>query len=162
MMNRKFNLLCTFSLVLGFGVVGAQELPDPADDEARNAAQLSAEAADGLAIAGEKTAGLPAEATIRLMEDADEEESGAVTNEVALPVLPDEGAAGNQGLEIAGQAIAGGEDFGRDMAGEALENALDLAEDAQDAAEGRGRAEDLPADVPGRPELPEIPTPPTG
>lgn len=165
-MNRKYHLIWVLPLVLGFSVAGAQELPEPADDEARNAVAtqgLPADAADGLAIAAEKTAGLPEEATIRLMDDADEEDAEAVTHEVSLPTLPDEGASGQQGLDIAGQAMADGEAFGRRQAEDARENAADAAENAQDAAEGRSRAEDLPVDVPGRPDVPVDPpiTPPT-
>ncbi len=169
-MNRKFSLLWTIPLLLGASAAWAQEeepmLPDPADDEARAAAQLPDAAAEGLAIAGEQTAGLPAEATIRLIDGAEDDDGIAVTHEVELPELPPEGAAGQQGLDIADQAINGRDDFGHDMAGDAIDDAIDnahdLAEDAQDAAESRGRAEDLPVDVPGQPDVPDFPTPPTG
>ena len=148
-MYSKYRLLWTALLVLGFSAAGAQELPEPANNNARDAAQLPAEAAEGLAIAAEKTAGLPEEATIRLMDD----DEHLVTHDVQLPELPEEGAAGQQGLDIAGEAIAGGADFGQEMADEARDG-------AQDAAEGRGRAEDLPEGVPGRPDdLPVDPPP---
>jgi len=169
-MNRKNNWLLVAPLLLGLNAAWAQDepiLPEPADDEARNAAQLPDEAAEGLAIAADNVENLPAEATIRLMEDADADDADAVMHEVELPTLPEEGAAGQQGLDIAAQAITGGEEFGRGIAEEARDKAADAAEEALERAEDRGRAEDLPPDVPGRPNLPDnvpddIPRPPGG
>ncbi len=162
-MNRKFILLLSAPLLLGISTAWAQdaELPGPADDEARRASdQLPDAAAAGLTIAGENTAGLPAEATIRLMDDADEENGGAVTNDVQLPILPDEGVAGQQGLDTAADAIAGQDSFGFDAAAKARDTASDMAESTQSGIEARGRADDLPVDVPGRPEIPEVPPTP--
>lgn len=160
-MNRKFTLVWTSIMLLGFSGAWAQdedaELPEPAADEARDAAQLPEAAAEGLAIAAENTAGLPAEVTIRLMDDADEENGGAVTNVVQLPILPDEGVAGQQGLDTAANAIAGQDSFGFDTAADARGTAANMAESAQSGVEDRGRADDLPVDVPGRPD---VPTPP--
>lgn len=154
MMNRKISLLWTVPLVLGFSAAWAQDaeeelapmLPDPAVGEP---AELPDAADNGLTTARDKTAGLPGEATIRLMDDDDD----LVTNEVELPELPPKA---NFGQRVADDARDGGVN-GREIADEAR----DLADEAQDAAEGRGRAEDLPVDVPGRPDLPDhVPTPP--
>jgi hypothetical protein len=172
-MNRKFTLLLMAPLLLGFNSAWADNhedddaagLPDAAADEARENAQIPEAAAEGLAIAAEKTAGLPSEVTIRLMDDADSEGSEAVTADVQLPTLPDEGAEGQQGLNSAADAIAGRGSFGSDIAADALENAAGVAEDARDNVENRGRAEDLPVDVPGRPDtpdVPDVPQPPNG
>lgn len=160
MMNRKFHLLWTLPLLLGFSAAWAQDaeedpapiLPDPAVGEP---AELPDAADQGLAIARDKTAGLPGEATIRLMDDDDD----LVTNEIQLPDLGED-HPGRKGLDTAARAIENGKQFGRDRADEAKSNAMDQA---QDAAEGRGRAEDFPVDVPGRPDLPDnVPTPPKG
>ena len=144
-MNRKLSLIVIAPLALGFSAAWAQdmepdtpELPSPAADEAREAATLPAAAADGLSIA--------AEATIRLME-SDED---LVTNDLELPMLPPQGAAGQRGLDIASQAQSGRDNFGQEVAEDARNN-------AREAVEGRGRAEDLPVDVPGRPENPGRP-----
>ena len=99
-MNRKFTLLLMAPLLLGFNAAWADNhedddavgLPDAAADAARENAQIPEAAAEGLAIAAEKTAGLPSEVTIRLMDDADSEDSEAVTADVQLPTLPEEGA----------------------------------------------------------------------
>ncbi len=143
-MNRKFGLILVAPLLLGFSAAWAQdtdedapELPAAAAEEARDAAQLPDAATYGLNTA--------AEATMRLMEDDEDE----VTHDVELPTLP-EGAEGDRGLATAADAIAGGAEFGLEMAG-------DAADAAQDAVEGRGRAEDLPVDVPGRPDIPVDP-----
>ena len=162
-MNRKFTLLWMAPLLLGFNAAWADNhededaagLPDPAADEARGVARINEAATKGLTIAAEKTAGLPAEATIRLMNDADGEDSAAVTHDVELPTLPAEGAAGEQGLALASNAMAGQELFGLDMA----DDAADAAQNAAENIENRGRAEDMPADLPGRPgDLPPLPT----
>ena len=156
MMNRNFLVLWTLPVLLGMSTVWAQDaeeettpmLPDPAVAEP---AALPDAAEQGLAIARDKTAGLPGEATIRLMDDDDD----LVTNELELPELPAAAAFG----QSVGERARNGEINGLDIADEAR----GLADEAQDAAEGRGRAEDLPKDVPGRPDLPDnVPTPPTG
>ncbi len=152
-MNRKYALLLAAPLLLGLNAAWAQDTDEeeaemliPAAEQAREQAQLPDErlpeaAAKGLSVA--------AEATIRLMEDDED----AVTNDVELPELPEQGVAGQQGLDIAADAMAGGKDFGLEMADEARDS-------AQEATEGRGRAEDLPVDVPGRPD--DIPAGPPG
>ena len=155
-MNRKFTLICMAPLLLGFNAAWADDglLPDPAADEAHDNAQIAAAAAVGLEIAAEKTAGLPAEATIRLMNDVDDEDSGAVTHDVELPPpLPDEGAAGQRGLDTATAAGA------FSAADDALDNVVDAAQNAAGNIEDRGRAEDIPGDVPGRPDTVPPPTP---
>ena len=160
-MNRKFTLLLMAPLLLGFNAAWADNheddavsLPDAAADAARENAQIPEAAAEGLAIAAAKTAGLPSEVTIRLMDDADSEGSEAVTADVQLPTLLDEDSEGQWGLHTAADAIAGRGSFGSDTAA-----------DARDNVENRGRAEDLPVDVPGRPDtpnVPDVPQPPNG
>ena len=147
-MNTKLKLLLAAPLVLGCSVAWSQdaedaspELPEQAAEQARDAAQLPDAAANGLAVA--------AEATIRLMDDDDDE----VTNDLELPMLPERGAAGQRGQDVAAKARAGRENFGRERAEEARNN-------AREAAEGRGRAEDLPDNVPGRPDNPGRPDDP--
>ena len=146
-MNRNLRLAWLIPLLLGFSTAWTQDdgtptLPAPAADPAEDAAQIPDAAAHGLATA--------AEATIRLMEDDDDE----VTNDIELPELPAEGAEGQKGLDIASQAIDGGKDFGLGVADDARNN-------AQEAAEDRGRGESVPEGVPGRPDMPDLPTPPT-
>ena len=152
-MNRKFTLICMAPLLLGFNAAWADDgLPDPAADEAHDNARIAAAAAAGLDVAVVKTAGLPAETTIRLMGDADDEDSAAVTANIELPVLPDEGADGQRGLATALSAFSAVDD--------ALDSAADAAQDAAGNVEDRGRAEDLPVDVPGRPDVPQPPPSP--
>ena len=149
-MNRKFTLLWVAPLLLGFNAAWADDgLPDPAADEAHDNAQIPEAAAEGLAIAAEKTAALPAETTIRLMGGADDEDSAAVTADIELPTLPDEGADGQRGLDTAAGAFSAADD--------ALDSAADAAQDAAGNIENRGRASDLPVDVPGRPDTPPTP-----
>ena len=143
-MNRKFTLLWMAPLLLGFNAAWADDgLPDPAADEAHGNAQIAAAAAAELEIA---TVALPAEATIRLMGDADDEDSAAVTADIELPMLPDEGADGQRGLDTARSAFS--------AADNASEYGEDIAENGAENIENRGRAEDLPVDVPGRPDTP--------
>lgn len=163
-MNRTFTLLWTATLVLAFGAAGAQEpaepmLPDTADDAARDAVAtqgLPAEAAEGLAIAQDNidrnAPELPQEATMRLMEDDED----SVTHDVELPDLGEDHPS-YKGLSTAADAIAGGRSFGEDRAAAARDNAAEAAENARDNVENRGRAEDLPVDVPGRPDMPDLP-----
>lgn len=142
-MKTKLRSLLAVPLVLGCSAAWSQDadddtpgLPTQAAEQARGAAQLPEAAPKGLATA--------AEATIRLMDDDDDE----VTNELELPMLPERGAPGQKGRDIAAEAKARRNDrdnFGRERAEEARNN-------ASEAAEGRGRAEDLPDNVPGRPE----------
>ncbi len=146
-MNRKFTLLWMAPLLLGFNAAWADDgLPDPAADEAHGNAQIPEAAAAGLGIAAEKTVALPAEATIRLMGDADDEDSAAVTADIELPMLPDEGAEGQRGLDTARSAFS--------AADNASDYGEDIAENGAENIENRGRAEDLPVDVPGRPDTP--------
>lgn len=143
-MNRKFTLLWMAPLLLGFNAAWADDgLPDPAADEAHGNAQIAAAAAAELEIA---TVALPAEATIRLMGDADDEDSAAVTADIELPTLPDEGADGQRGLDTARSAFS--------AADNASQYGDDIAENGAENIENRGRAEDLPVDVPGRPDTP--------
>ena len=142
-MNRKFTLLWAALFLLGVSAAWADGhvLPDPADDDAL--AQLPVEAATGLQIAADKTAGLPEEATIRLMNNADDDDAQAVTHDVQLP------DADGIGLDTARSAFSAADnasDFGEDIAENGADNIAD-----------RGRAEDLPVDVPGRPDNPPTP-----
>lgn len=139
-MKTNLRLFLAAPLVLGCSAAWSQDadddapaLPVQAAEQARDAAQLPDAAAKGLSIA--------AEATIRLMDDDDD----VVTNELELPMLPERGDRGQKGRDNAADAKAGRENFGRDRADEVRNN-------ANEAAEGRGRAEDLPDNVPGRPE----------
>ena len=134
-MNRKFTLLWTALLLLVFSGAWAQD--DGTDGDA--------------------------DATIRLMGAAEAELPDAVTKEIILPEDADDEAALNaaEGLMKADERHALREN-GLTIADEALENAADMAGEASDNIENRGRAEDLPVDVPGRPDVPDVPTPPTG
>ena len=139
-MKTNFRLLLAAQFLLGCGAAWSQDadddtpgLPTQAAEQAQDAAERPDAAAKGLARA--------AEATIRLMDDDDDD----VTNELELPMLPERGARGQKGRDIAAEAKAGRDNFGRERAEDARNN-------ANEAAEGRGRAEDLPENVPGRPE----------
>ena len=159
-MNRKTALLLTAPLLVALGTAWADEatLPVPAADEARDAAAtLPAAAAQGLGIAADKTNALPAEATIRLMDEADADLPDAVMNEVALPALPATSQGAN-GLTTAAPNIDR-RNIGQDVAEGALENARDnanaMAEDALEKAEQRGRSgEHMPDDPPNPPGPP--------
>lgn len=144
-MKTRLRLLIAAPLMLTCSAAWSQdadddtpELPEPAAQQARDNATLPDAAARGLDRA--------AEATIRLMDDDDD----LVTNELELPMPPERTAPGQRGRDTAAEAKAGRENFGRERAEEARNN-------AREAAEGRGRAEDLPVDVPGRPENPGRP-----
>ena len=101
-----------------------------------------------------------AEATIRLMDEADAELPDAVMNEVTLPELP-ESAQGADGLAKA-EENKGRRDTGQDVAQGNRENARDnansMAEEALENVEQRGRSEehrqDNPPDPPGPPDTP--------
>lgn len=144
-MNRKFSLLWMAPLLLGVSAAWADEhgLPAPADDEARDNAQIADAAAAGLVIAADKTADLPAEVTIRLMNNADDDDAQAVTHDVRLP------DAEGIGLATAQSAFS--------AADNAREFGDDIAENGADNIQDRGRAEDLPVEIPGRPNTPLTP-----
>lgn len=109
--------------------------------------------------------GLPApaaEATIRLMNEADAELPDAVMNEIELPGLP-ESSRGGDGIATASDNT-GRRDIGQDVAEGALENARDnansMAEDALENVEQRGRSEEFrPDDVPEPKGPPDTPAP---
>jgi hypothetical protein len=100
-----------------------------------------------------------AEATIRLMGAADAELPDAVIKKISLPesVSEDSAAVENaaQGLETANENRMRREE-GLTTADEARERGAEMAEDAMENTENRGRSDDLP----DRPDVPELPTPP--
>ena len=147
-MNSKLKLLLAAPLVLACSAAWSQDADDDASELPQQAAEQAREAA-GLPDAAAKGLGVAAEATIRLMDDDDD----VVTNDLELPVLPERGARGQKGRDVAAAAKAGRDNFGRERAEEARNN-------ANEAAEGRGRAEDLPDNVPGRPDNPGRPDDP--
>jgi hypothetical protein len=105
--------------------------------------------------------GVPnAEATIRLMDEADAELPDAVMNEVTLPDLP-ASSKGADGL-VTAEENQGRRDTGQDVADGTLENARDnansVAEDALENVEQRGRSEEHRQDDPPGP--PDQPGPP--
>ena len=134
-MNRKLTLLWTALLLLSFSGAWANDDGTHGD----------------------------ADVTIRLMGVPEADLPDAVTKEIMLPEEADDEAALNaaQGLTKAGERHDRRES-GLAIANEAIENAADIAGDASDNIENRGRAEDLPVDVPGRPDRPVVPSPPTG
>jgi hypothetical protein len=101
-----------------------------------------------------------AETTIRLMGDADAELPDVVINDISLPeaATVDLEAISNarKGLDVANEKRAQRND-GLRNASEARERASEMADEARGNVENRGRAEDLPGDVPGRPDRPERP-----
>lgn len=109
------------------------------------------------------------ETTIRLMGAAEAELPDAVTEDIVLPGDADEEAVKNakDGLDTANENRKRMED-GLATADEARANAADMAEDALDNIEIRGRVEDILEDVPGQPDVPDtpdvpdVPQPPTG
>jgi hypothetical protein len=100
-----------------------------------------------------------AEATIRLMGTAADELPGAVTNVISLPEsVPEDAAAvenAAQGLETANENWVRREE-GLATADEARERGTQMAEDAMENIENRGRSDNLP----DRPDVPEPPPPP--
>jgi len=103
------------------------------------------------------------EATMRLMGNAEAELPDAVTKEIKLPdsllekhpdspAIADEETGGAKGHETANLNRERREQ-GLDRAAEAREHAADLAGDAHDNRETRGRSEDRP-DPPGPPGSP--------
>jgi hypothetical protein len=113
----------------------------------------------GAALAQDEGAGDEEEqATIRLMGAADAELPDAVVKEIVLP----ENAADEAALNAADGLLKADErqdrrENGLVTADEARDNAADMADDALNNVENRGRADDLPDNVPGRPEMPEVP-----
>lgn len=122
----------------------------------------------GVVLADEHES-MPAEATIRLMDDADADLPDAILNDIPLPDLPAtsqgegglENAAGNAerreiGQEVAERTRDNARENAADMASEARENArenaADMASEARDNAESRGRSEEFrPVDLPQQP-----------
>lgn len=103
-----------------------------------------------------------AEATIRLMDEADAELPDAVMNEIELPELP-QSSRGNEGIATASENT-GRRDVGQNVAegvlDNARENANSMAEDALENVEQRGRSEEhRPDDVPGPKGPPGSPGP---
>ncbi len=88
-----------------------------------------------------------AEATIRLMGAAEAALPEAVTNPITLPAAADENSdaveKASQGLETANENRQRRE-TGLTQADEARERGAELAGEAQDNRETRGRSEDLP------------------
>jgi hypothetical protein len=133
-MNRKFAWIYTVVLLMGFGSAWAQ---DEADE---------------------------AETTIRLMGAAEAELPDAVTADIALPdSLPEDSAAvanAQAGIDTANENRQRRED-GLSTADGARERAAEMAEEALENRENRGRSEDRP-ETPDLPETPEVPQPPIG
>ena len=131
-MNKTIAYLIGTALLFGTGGVWAQE-EDTSDD---------------------------AETTIRLMGEAEAELPDAVTRDIVLPdaVGMDREAVENaqRGLDTANENRARREE-GLATADEARDRAADMADEARENVEDRGRAEDLPVDLPGRPDLPDAP-----
>jgi hypothetical protein len=126
-MKRKLVLISTAGLLLGFSSAWAQE-----ED---------------------------AEATMRLMGHADAELPDAVTRDIALPdSVPEDSAAmanAQRGLDQANESRARRE-VGLAIAEEARERGADMAHEAMQNRETRGRSRDLPQ----RPDVPERQGPP--
>jgi hypothetical protein len=109
--------------------------------------------------------GEEAEATIRLMGAAEAELPDAVTKTISLPgsMTEDETAVANAtAVEKSAQGIATANENrlrreeGLTRADEAREQGADMANEAMENREARGRSEDLPE----RPDTPQPPTPP--
>jgi hypothetical protein len=132
MMNRKLVWISTASLLLTCGSAWAQ------DDEA--------------------------ETTIRLMGAQEAELPEAVTAEITLPdSVPEDAAAVERaqfGLDTANENRARRE-AGLARADEARERGSEMAEEARQHREFRGRSDDLPT-PPDVPSPPVVPTPPGG
>jgi hypothetical protein len=133
-MNRKFTWICTVVLLMGSGSTWAQ---DEADE---------------------------AETTIRLMGAAEAELPDAVTADIALPdSLPEDSQAvenAQAGIDTANENRQRRED-GFATADQARERGAEMAEEALENRENRGRSEDRP-EGPDVPEIPDVPQPPTG
>lgn len=136
-MNTKLALLWTVSLLLGCSGAWADQ-HDSTDE---------------------------AESTIRIMDASDGTLPDAVTREIELPALPEDTAAVDAaagGFEAAEAGIARREG-GLATAEGALENRQDMANDALENVENRGRYEDfIPDGIPETPDVPEVPQPPSG
>ncbi len=134
-MNRKYVLIGTVTMLLGFGSAWAQE----SEEEA--------------------------ETTIRLMGAADAELPDAVTKVISLPGSMTEDAeavANATAVENSAQGIATANENrlrreeGLTTADEARAQGAEMAGEAMENRENRGRSGDLPQ----RPETPQPPTPP--
>lgn len=134
-MNRKIVWIGSVSLLLGFSSALAQD--EGTDEEA--------------------------ETTIRLMGAAEAELPNAVTDPIALPgSVPVDAAAvehAQTGINTANENRAR-RDAGLTKADEARDNGAEMADEALESQENRGRSDDLPTpdNVPDRPQ----PQPPTG
>jgi len=132
-MNTNRTIACLLGTALLFGAGGAWAQDNDIDD---------------------------AETTIRLMGEAEAELPDAVTRDIVLPDAAGEDSEAvenaRRGLETANENRARRE-HGLATASEARDRAADMAEEARENVEDRGRAEDLPVDVPGRPDLPDTP-----
>lgn len=136
-MKRKYLLIGTATMLLSFGSAWAQD----SDTEEE------------------------AEATIRLMGAAEAELPDAVTKEISLPgsMTEDSTAVANatavenseKGIATANENRLRREE-GLTRADQARAQGAEMADDAMDNREARGRSEDLPE----RPDTPQPPTPP--
>jgi len=123
----------------------------------------------GIVLAEETDESDEMEATMRLMDNADADLPYAVIKVIELPEhLRDEDSskynptaveASANGLPTAEEKRRG--DDGLTHAEEALERAADMADQAQDNQETRGRSEDHP-EPPGQPDIPGPPDAPPG
>lgn len=132
-MDKRFAWIGIISLLLSFG--GARAQDDSSSDKA--------------------------ETTIRLMGAADGELPEVVTRDIALPEsLPEDSAAvekAQAGLEKASENRRRRE-AGLATADAARENGAEMADDAQENRESRGRSEDhIPEGAPGPPDNPGPP-----
>lgn len=103
----------------------------------------------------------PAEATIRLMGAAEAELPESVTNEIRLPPAAVENSTAVENAERGLQTARENRDrrkTGLSRADEAREHSAEMAEEAKQNRENRGRFEDRPT-PPDRPEPPDPPRP---
>jgi len=134
-MNRKFALIWFVALIVGCSSAWAQD----------------------------EVSGDEAETTIRLMGVAEAELPDAVTKNITLPAALSEDSAAVEnaqtGLDTANENRARRED-GLATADEASQRGAEMAEDALENRENRGRSEDNVPD--GTPGAPDNPGPPGG
>jgi len=134
-MNRKFAWACVVALTIGYSSAWAQD----------------------------EVSGDEAETTIRLMGVAEAELPDAVTNNITLPASLSEDSAAVEnaqtGLDTANENRARREG-GLATADEASQRGAEMAEDALENRENRGRSEDNVPD--GTPGAPDNPGPPGG
>lgn len=118
----------------------------------------------GALLAQEENTEEEAETTIRLMGNAEAELPSAVTDPIALPEsVPEDSAAvenAQEGIDTA-NANRARREAGLTTADEAREKGAQMAEDAMQNRESRGRSGDLP-EPPAPPQVPGPPTPPNG